>query len=167
MHKLTPIPLTQASFAPYGFVVEPPHGAVGVAVNEGSARRFDHIGDVQNLRPASAKLNVSFFRCMPRVMPFTVRVLEKHPMSTQLFVPLGAERYIVIVARGGDAPDLTTLAAFDAHGRQGIAYHPGIWHQSLMALDRETDFHCVVWEDGSADDCILHQLPEAAYRTVY
>ena len=64
-------------------------------------------------------------------------------------------RYLVIVTLGGDAPDLSTLAAFIAHGTEGISYRPGVWHHPMIALDHETDFICLVWEDGSRDDCTI------------
>jgi ureidoglycolate lyase len=99
-------------------------------------------------------------------LPFTVRTLEKHPLSTQLFVPLGAERYVVVVALGDAAPDLSTLSAFLASGKQGITYHPGVWHHTLMALDQPTDFSCLVWEDGGRDDCSVHELAAADFRCV-
>ena len=111
-----------------------------------------------NERP-SATLNVALFRCAPRAMPTEIAMLEKHPWTTQVFVPMGATRYLVIVALGGDAPDLGTLAAFVATGRQGVSYHPGVWHHPMIALDDETDFVCLVHEDGSLGDCVEHALP--------
>lgn len=167
MQDLALSPLTVANFAEFGHVLVPaPHGEAGVGVNEGTALRYDHIAQIQNLRPISATLNVAQFRCQPRTLPFLVRTLEKHPCSTQLFVPLNASRYVVVVAHGGDTPDLATLAAFLADGRQGIAYHPGVWHHTLMALDGETDFSCMVWEDASAEDCVVRHLAEADVRQV-
>lgn len=153
--KLEARPLTADSYAPYGSVVmASPRGEPGRPVNQGTARRFDHLAAIDNQRPESASLNVSVFRCAPRVeRPIVVALLEKHPRSTQLFVPMNARRYLVIVARGGDAPDLATLAAFIAGPTQAVSYHPGVWHHPMIALDHEIDFTCLVWEDGSADDC--------------
>ena len=71
---------------------------------------------------------------------------------------MNAARYLVIVCGGGDAPELATLAAFVGHGRQGVSYAPGVWHHPMIALDQETDFVCLVHEDGSRDDCVEHAL---------
>lgn len=148
-------PLSPSSYAPYGDVImASPHGQPGQPANQGSARRFDHLAELVNLRPGHAALNVCVFRCAPRSSaPLSIPLLERHPASTQLFVPMNARRYLVVVAQGGDRPDLTTLAAFVAHGAQGISYRPGIWHHPMIALDAEADFTCLVWEDGSAGDC--------------
>lgn len=155
-------PLSPASYAPYGDVImASPHGQLGQPANQGSARRFDHLAELVNLRPGRAVLNVCVFRCAPRSSaPLPIALLERHPASTQLFVPMNARRYLVVVAQGGEQPDLTTLAAFVAHGAQGISYRPGIWHHPMIALDAEADFTCLVWEDGSADDCTVVSYDE-------
>jgi len=107
------------------------------------------------------------FRCAPfDARPIPVRVLEKHPMSTQVFIPMNARRYLVIVALGGDAPDLATLAAFVAEGAQGVSYRPGVWHHPMIALDTEIDFTCLVFEDGSDDDCTAVTYAEGEQVTI-
>jgi ureidoglycolate lyase len=133
-----------------------PHGEPGKSANQGTARRFDHLASLENLRPGRATLNVAVFRCAPRPPPpLAVGLLEKHPASTQIFIPMNARRYLVIVALGGALPDLSTLAAFVATGAQGISYFPGVWHHPMIALDGEIDFTCLIWEDGSEDDCTV------------
>ncbi len=157
---LTARTLEAAAFAPYGTVVE--GGGASLVANQGTAARFDQKTTLQNERPG-ARLAISVFRCAAQSsQPFTIRLLEKHPCSTQLFVPMNAQRYLVIVALGGDTPDLSTLSAFVAHGAQAIAYHPGVWHHPMVALDAAIDFVCFVHEDGTARDCVVHPLSTVA-----
>lgn len=156
-------PLTAEGFAPYGSVIVAERGdVVGKPANQGTAKRYDWLGPVDNLRPAGAKLNLCLFRCSPRTAwPLRVEIMEKHPNSTQVIVPMNADKYVVLVARPGtDHPDLSTLRAFVASSRQGVAYLPGTWHHPLLALDHETDFGCVVFEDISEGDCTLVTLAE-------
>ena len=162
------VALTPDAYAPYGRVImASPRAEVGKPANQGTARRFDHLADLDDLRPGRAKLNVTVFRCAPRPTgPFDVELLEKHPASTQIFVPMNADRYLVIVAGGGDQPDLTTLGAFMASGTQGVSYHPGVWHHPMIALDREIHFACFVFEDGTRDDCTVAVLSDADRRVV-
>jgi ureidoglycolate lyase len=160
-------PLDPTTFAPYGWCVAPPEGQVGAGVNEGSAARFDHVAELPNLRGDGAKLNVVYFQCSARLLPFDVVTLERHPLSAQLFVPMNASRYLVVVAEdAGGTPNLATLRAFLARPNQGICYRPNVWHQTLLALDRPTAFVGFVWEDGSPDDCIVHALDDAQRRTL-
>jgi ureidoglycolate lyase len=161
-------PLTPEGYAPYGQVVmASPRGELGRPANQGTARRFDHLAALDDLRPGRAALDVSVFRCQPRSAgPFEVALLEKHSASTQVFVPMNARRYLALVALGEAQPDLATLAAFVATGRQGVSYRPGVWHHPMIALDGETDFACFAWEDGTATDCTVVTFPEGERAVV-
>jgi ureidoglycolate lyase len=161
-------PLTREAYAPYGDVImASPSGEEGRPANQGTARRFDHLAALENLRVGTAQLNVSAFRCAPRPPGrFTIELLEKHPRSTQIFVPMCAERFVAVVALGGGRPDPSTLAAFVATGAQGVTYRPGVWHHPMIALDATTDFACFVHEDGTEDDCVLVTLDEAERRAI-
>ena len=161
-------PLSPESYSLYGDVImASPHGEPGRPANRGTARRFNPLAPVEDLRPGAATLNVFVFRCSPRLdFPLPVTLLEKHPSSTQVFLPMNARRYLVLVARGGDRPDLGSLAAFIATGAQGVSYRPGVWHHPMIALDAEIDFSCLVWEDGTASDCVEVAYPEGEIEIV-
>jgi ureidoglycolate lyase len=161
-------PLVPDIYAPYGQVImASPRGEPGTPANQGTARRFDHLAALDDLRPGRAALNVSVFRCAPRErFPVTIALLERHPRSTQMFLPMNARRYLVIVALGDDRPDLGSLAVFVASGAQGVTYRPGVWHHPMIALDTEVDFTCLVFEDGSQDDCDVVQLDEAQHAEI-
>lgn len=158
-------PLTPEAFAPFGFVISGDRTDVeGKPANQGTAKRFNWLGAVEDLRPGASRLNLCLFRCSPRLAwPLRVEILEKHPLTTQVIVPMNAERYVVLVGERtqGDVPDLSTLRAFIATARQGVAYHPGTWHHPILALDHESDFTSLVWEDEGPGDCTLVTVPEA------
>ena len=157
MHTLPLRPLAPDAYAPYGDVLAA-HTRPGRLINQGFARRFDHLVDLRSSRPG-APLNVCVFRCVPRSLDgLIVTLLERHAASTQVFSPLGPARYLAVVALGGDRPDLATLAAFEVTGPVGVSYHPGVWHHPLIALDHEADFTCLVHEDGTAGDCDVVML---------
>jgi ureidoglycolate lyase len=152
-------PLTQDAYAPFGELIAADRSDVpDRPANQGTARRRDFLVEAKNLRPG-ASLNVASFRCAPRTgWPMPLALLEKHPESTQMFVPMNARRYLVVVALGGDEPDLRTVRAFLAGPTQGVSYRPGTWHHPMIALDAPIDFACFVWEDGTAADCVVADL---------
>lgn len=160
MKTLAAVPLTAEGFAAYGQVVSAGLTA-GVAANQGTAVRFDHCAELINTRDA-AKPNLVVFRSTPKSLPFDVKLLERHPCSTQVFVPMVVSRYLVCVApnRADGTPDLERLVAFVCAPGQGIAYAPGVWHHPMLALDAPGEFAMLVWEDGSPVDCELHHLTE-------
>jgi ureidoglycolate lyase len=161
LDDIVAVPLTAPAYAPYGAVImAAPSGEPGKPANQGTARRFDWLAELEDRRPGRARPNVTVFRCAPRELPFSIELLEKHPASTQLFIPMGVGRYLVAVALGGDRPDVATLQVFLAGGLQGITYRPGVWHHPLIALDAEAHFACLVWEDESPEDCVVASLAE-------
>ena len=147
-------PLTQESFAEFGYVVERKNdGTIGTSVNQGRGEKKVICDNFENLRP-NAKACISIFHIRPSTLPIKVELLEKHPNSSQAFIPLcpksanGKEsEYLVIVARGTDTSIPGTLKAFRAKASQGIIYRPGVWHYPLAVLNNEQSFSCAVFED--------------------
>jgi ureidoglycolate lyase len=163
MPPLSATPLTIEAYREYGDLISARDDIAAVSCNGDTARKFNFAADLQNLRAQKAKPNFSFFRCKPQVesgqRQFEIRLLERHSFSTQVFIPMsGTERFLIVVARGGDRPDLSTLRAFVVSGQQGISYRPGIWHHPLVAMDKPSSFACLVWEDGTASDCEVLDL---------
>jgi len=158
-------PLNFEDYQNYGGVVSARDELKPFPVNQGTAQRFNHAATLENLRPGKAKPNLCVFRSDPvKNSPFEIHLLEKHPYSTQTFIPMaGSKRFLVIVCLGDDNPDLNTLRAFVATNAQGISYKPGTWHHPLIALDETTDFACLVWEDGSAGDYTEKKLDSPIY----
>jgi ureidoglycolate lyase len=154
------IPLNKEAYLPYGKVIRVDAEMPFKPANFGTAKRYNHLCELENLRPEEAKLNLCIFRCSPlQKLPLELKLLEKHHLSTQVFIPLSASaRYLAIVCLGGDKPDLSTLGVFLVEGSQGISYYPGVWHYPMTALDAELDFCCMVHEDGSKDDCVIEHF---------
>jgi ureidoglycolate lyase len=154
-------PISRKAYEPYGQLIAADDALPWKPANFGKAQRFNYLADVLNLRD-SARLNLCIFRCSPFTeSELSVKLLEKHPASTQVFMPMQDGRYITIVAQGGERPDLSTLAAFIVEAPQGISYHPGIWHYPMTALGRQLDLACLVFEDESEGDCEIVELDEA------
>lgn len=157
---LKALPLSRVEYERYGRVIAADDALPWRSANMGTSRRFNHLAGVENLRPDKAKLNLCVFSTTPLAQPpLEMKLLEKHPYSTQVFLPMDSGgQYLVVVCLGGDEPDLSTLAAFVAAGSQGISYYPGVWHYPMTSLNKSIDFACLVYEDGTKDDCIIQQL---------
>lgn len=154
--SLSAKPITRSDYAPYGALIAVDPSLPFGPANFGRAKRFNWLGEVQNLRP-NAKLNLCIFSYEKvESSPIELKLLEKHPQSTQVFLPMSADSaYLTVVALGADVPDLTTLKAFIVNGPQGITYHPGIWHYPMTVVGSPMDLACVVFEDETRDDCLV------------
>lgn len=142
-------PLTAEAFAPYGEMLELGHGA-SRSINAGTSVRIDLPSALDLAREGGAPQLATFHvQAQPAQGPW--RMLERHRFGSQTFVPLAAGRWIVLVARGVDKPDLATLAAFSAGPRHGITLHAGTWHHPLIALD--AGLFLVLERAAAAVDC--------------
>ena len=159
------VPLTKEGFAPFGEVVSAGLQG-GASANQGTAQRFDFTCALHNGRPQS-RANLVAVRCVPVALPLELKLLEKHPQSSQTFLPMIVSRYLVCVAPAGNdgLPKLDGLKAFIGAPGQGINYHAGIWHHPLVVLDEPAQFAMLVWEDGGKDDCVEWPLPQPVIVT--
>lgn len=158
MKKLVPEALTAAAFAPFGEVIATDAAEKAFSINAGNTERFHDLARLD--AGPDGKLIVSIFRGQPRSLPFAVAMMERHPLASQAFMPLGDQPYLVVVARPGPAPGPDDLRAFLAQPGQGVNYAPGVWHHPLLALNEVGDF-LVVDRSGPGDNCDEILLPEA------
>ncbi|GAA5803433.1 allantoicase [Helicostylum pulchrum] len=158
---VTAEPLTSEAYAPYGQVIQSGFAEFVTSANQGTAEKHHQVAQVVNNFPnGKGKMHMCVFQCLPtNELPFTVKLLERHPYSSQAFIPMTDSKsrgYLAVVALNGadDKPDMSTLKAFVATSKQGINYNPGVWHHPMVALEYETDFAVVVHESGvPEDDC--------------
>lgn len=207
--RITAQPLSQEAFAPFGDVIANPRPSIhpssfdslagslppnAESANQGSAVKYSNVSRIKNLYgQAPSKKGepaMSMFVCAARELnsagagsqgEFTVRVLERHPYTTQTFTPIAssASTYLVIVAPslppgsqdadlptpsgsdlpGRGLPDLHGLRAFVATSKQAVTYGAGTWHAPMVVLgDAGTALDFVVSQFTSGvgvEDCQL------------
>ncbi len=123
------LPLSAEDFAPFGEVLE----AVGdpdKVINQGLCGRHH---DKAVLDFADGRAGISVFDATPRSLPYTLEMVERHPVGSQAFLPMHQNPYLVIVAQDADGAPGRPLAFLAAPG-QGVNYHRGTWHGVLTPL---------------------------------
>ncbi|HEU0224695.1 MAG TPA: ureidoglycolate lyase, partial [Steroidobacteraceae bacterium] len=101
---------------------------------------------------------VSLYRAEPRRWPLAIAMLERHPLGSQLVMPLSGEPFLVVVAPPGEVPDRQAVRAFLTNGRQGVNYRRGTWHHPLIAL-AAGDF-LVLDRAGPGPNCDEFHFPD-------
>jgi ureidoglycolate lyase len=134
---LTAVALTAEGFAPYGDVIEA--RGTAIPINQGKGWRHLDLARI-DVTAEGGHAAVSVVTAAPEALPVPLRLMERHPLGSQVFAPMDGQRYIVVVAPAGEAPAVESLRAFIASGKQGINYHRGTWHHPMIALDRRCDF---------------------------
>ena len=163
MIELRPEPLTAAAFAPFGDVIETV-GATHYPINEGTTERYHDLAGIDVANEGGQAL-INIFRGQPRKLPMPLRIVERHPLGSQAFIPLGTAPYLIVVAAAGDPPGPGDLRAFLARPDQGVNYRRGVWHHPLIALESVSDF-LVIDRGGPGDNCEEHSLDPAAAVTL-
>jgi len=165
MHRISTAPLTKAAFEPYGEVVER-EGAGLVTINQGFATRVNGLAQI-DVAAGGASVNVSLFVAKARPLPIDVKLMERHPLGSQLFFPLQDRPWLVLVC--SDPLVTATYRAFEASGRQGVNYARNVWHHPLLVLTDEERFLVVdrkgegnnleeVWLDDEHRVCLSRYL---------
>ncbi|KAJ8098335.1 ureidoglycolate hydrolase [Lipomyces tetrasporus] len=169
--------LTPEGFAKFGGVISSVHQLQTMTpspANYGTATKISKVSPiVNNFQNAPSQIpSTANFNLFRSTYPFKLiqrngydgvylcGVLERHPYSTQAFLPMGIPAndvaYLLIVAENapGGLPDLKTLRAFVANGNQAVTYGPGTWHAPMVSLKEVIDFAVLIHENGVADeDC--------------
>jgi ureidoglycolate lyase len=157
MKTLTVEPLTRAAFEPFGDVIEL-DGAHHFPINGGTTERFHDLARVDIGADAGGRPLINVFRGQPRAQPIEISMMERHPLGSQAFLPIGVVSYLVVVAPAGSF-DASAMRVFSTRGWQGVNYARGVWHHPLIVLDSVADF-IVVDRGGSGDNCEETYLSE-------
>ena len=137
---LVALPLTAERFSRYGDVIE----AVGgqkQAMNSARFERYNDLAEVDVGVETNGRTAISIARCRTATsFPMRLDMLERHPDSSQAFMPLSHFSFVVVVAPSGESVDPVEIAAFVTNGRQGINYRKGVWHMPMVATQPGQDF---------------------------
>jgi ureidoglycolate lyase len=137
MRKMTPKPLTAEAFAPYGEVISARDDADHYPINYGATMRFNALARVDAATDDGAPI-ISIFRSAP-LPALILKIMERHPMGSQAFMPLNGRPWLVAVAPAGEL-DPARIEVFLAAGDQGVNYAAGTWHHYSLALGEVSDF---------------------------
>ena len=147
--ELIPQPLTADAFRPFGDVIEASDAYE--LINSGTTQKFADLAKV-DVSAEGGRPCISIYRATPYKWPLTIKMLERHPLGTQLFMPLQSDPFLIVVAPRSDNVDTMSVCAFVSNGRQGINYHRGTWHHPVIALRKLSEFLVVDWI-GVAKNC--------------
>ena len=149
--RLTVRRLTAEAFALFGQVIQTYVAAIGWRAR---------VAALENRRPAAVP-HLAVTRLVPTALPVRATALERHPFSSQTFVPTDLSRYLVAVCPSGPdgEPIVERLLALVADVTLGVNYAPGAWHHPMAILDRSGEYVVLRWYDDSPADTEWRDLP--------
>ncbi|SEH90621.1 ureidoglycolate lyase [Paracoccus alkenifer] len=121
-------PLTAQAFAPWGQVIEAA-GDPDRLINAGRCGRWHD----RAAPDVEGRAGISVFRSQSVRLPYRFRLVERHPLGSQAFLPMTENPFLVIVAPDEGGHPGRPLAFVTAPG-QGINLARGAWHGVLTPL---------------------------------
>ena len=122
-------PMDAASFASFGDVLTL-KSKPDKMINQDMCGRHH---DLAKLDFTDGQAGISLFDAVPRQLPYTLDMMERHPLGSQAFIPLHEHGFLVIVAPDMDGKPGEPLAFLTAP-RTGINIYKNTWHGVLTPL---------------------------------
>ena len=131
--------INQETFLPFGDIIEKTNSNKKLTINQGTTIRHSEISKL-NLNTNNGDSYISIFSGEPRKFPIEIKILEKHPLATQTFLPIQNFDWLVVVAQEeNNMPNLNTLRCFKVNSETGVTYKTNTWHHPLL-VTKNQDF---------------------------
>jgi ureidoglycolate lyase len=159
---IRPEPLSREAFLPFGDVLDT-EGLSPELINFGNTQKFSSLAEI--VVGESGRGQISIYRSRAIDLPFSIEVMERHPLGSQAFYPLHNRPFPVVVAAAGELPTAANLRVFLSNGSQGINIHAGVWHHYQLSLESSSDY-LVIDRSGPGNNCDQHPLSPAALLNI-
>ena len=126
-------------FSRFGNIIDKKNASELRSINQGTTTRYHNISEL-DLESKNGNSGISIFSGIPRDLPVEIKIMEKHPIASQSFLPIQDYDWLIIVSEEkNELPDLNTLRCFQVNGDTGITYNKNIWHHPLL-VKKKQDF---------------------------
>lgn len=143
-------PLCPDAFAPFGDVIAP-RPQPSKMINAGLCGRHHAL----SLLDIEAPAGISLFDAEARQLPYTLDLMERHPLGAQSFIPMNGVPMLVTVAPDeGGKPG--KIQAFVTQG-EGITIARNVWHGVLAPIEQNGLYAVVdyVGKRENLEECCL------------
>ena len=103
-------------------------------INENTTNSFFDLANIQ-IEGEDKRVRLNLFEAKKRIFPLKIDMLENHPFSSQVFLPLGNHPFIVVVCPASEKPNLKDLNLFRVNNGFGINFKPRVWHFPLISIE--------------------------------
>jgi ureidoglycolate lyase len=151
---ITPVKITKNNFSQFGDLISSDN-VDPIDINAGYAKRYNDLANI-NISKNEGTTIVSIFSALKRNFPMNIDMMEKHPLGSQMFMPMKETTFLCFVAPEGNFPEIKKIQSFIIPPKTGINYKPGIWHFPLISTE-DTNF-IVVDRKGNGENLIIHHF---------
>jgi len=147
--------INKDNFSQYGQLIST-KDIIGNKINTETTESFYDLVNIEILGD-NKKCRVNIFKAKKRIFPIKINMLEKHPFSSQAFIPLQNTSFIVVVAPQSAIPNSNLIEAFKINSEEGINFKPKVWHFPLIAIEN-SNFLTIDKKD-TKNNLEIHNFP--------
>jgi len=151
---IKPKKITRKNFKKFGDVISTKK-IKSININDGYAKRFNDLCRI-NTSSKKGSTIVSIFSAKKRKFPMNIKMMEKHPLGSQAFIPMNETTFLVFVAPKGKKPNTKKIKSFIVPKQTGVNYKPGIWHFPLIST-KNMNF-LVIDRKGIGNNLVIHNF---------
>ena len=130
--KLSLKKISKENFSLYGDLITT-RNKISKDINQNTTQSFFDLANIEILGEDN-KVRLNIFNAKKRIFPLSIDMLEMHPLSSQVFLPLNKVDFIVLVAPSDIKPDLSKIEIFKISNGDGINFNTGVWHFPLISI---------------------------------
>ncbi|GIS09251.1 MAG: hypothetical protein CM15mP114_00330 [Alphaproteobacteria bacterium] len=99
-------------FSRFGNVLEKKNASELRSINQGTTTRYHNISKL-DLESKDGNSGISIFSGLPRDLPIEIKIMEKHPVASQSFLPIQNYDWLIVVCEEkNELPDLRYFKMF-------------------------------------------------------
>ena len=160
---IKPKKITRKNFKKFGDVISTKK-IKSININDGYAKRFNDLCRI-NTSSKKGSTIVSIFSAKKRKFPMNIKMMEKHPLGSQAFIPMNETTFLVFVAPKGKRPNAKKIKSFIVPKQTGVNYKPGIWHFPLIST-KNMNF-LVIDRKGIGNNLIIYNFKNEKISLIY
>ena len=131
--KYTIEKISNSNFFEFGDFINP-YDKKAEDLNPNTTKSYFDLANIEILGEDN-KARLNLFDAKKRKFPLMIDMLEQHPFSSQVFLPLSDSPFFVIVCPAAIEPDLNNLKIFKIENGNGVNFKPQVWHFPLISIN--------------------------------
>ena len=125
--------ITEEKFSKFGDFINP-YSVESTNINLNTTKSYFDLANIE-INGEDKRVRLNLFEATKRIFPLKIDMLENHPFSSQVFLPLGNYPFIVVVCPINEKPNLNDLIIFRVDSGFGVNFKPGVWHFPLISIE--------------------------------
>ena len=125
--------VTKEKFSKFGDFINP-YSVDSNDINMSTTKSYFDLANIE-IDGEDKRVRLNLFEAKKRIFPLKIDMLENHPFSSQVFLPLGNHPFIVVVCPASEKPNLNDLNIFRVSSGFGINFKPRVWHFPLISIE--------------------------------